>query len=351
MPKEIITIQVGQCGNQIAAEFWKKICLEHGIDREGVQEEHDVQAMDRKDVFFYQADDEKYTPRALLLDLEPRVTNCIQQSEFRSLFNPENIFVAKEGGGAGNNWGSGYTQAEKIDEILLEMIDREAEYCDSMEGFCLCHSIAGGTGSGMGSYLLEALADRHGKKLVQTYRCHPMQKRKKQLRANTLAFQTQSKVRQIQPKCIRVCSEQRTKSQQILQNGDLPAYRLLYPKNLHTLLHNIEQAVQCWQIIQVSDTCFRVLQNCTKIWPRGTLTCITIRSTLSFKMPSLRAMKEGKNTNELQSLRMRRKYCGVFARSIKCVNSPIILSVQKCPTIEKETLSNWATLLKGSGGY
>jgi tubulin gamma len=49
--------------------------------------------------------------------------------------------------------------------------DREAEYCDSFEGFCLCHSIAGGTGSGMGSYLLEALADRHGKKLVQTYRC------------------------------------------------------------------------------------------------------------------------------------------------------------------------------------
>ena len=34
----------------------------------------------------------------------------------------------------------------------------------------LCHSIAGGTGSGMGSYLLEALNDRYPKKLVQTYR-------------------------------------------------------------------------------------------------------------------------------------------------------------------------------------
>eukprot|EP01023_Acetabularia_acetabulum_P066600 TRINITY_DN9013_c0_g1_i2.p1 TRINITY_DN9013_c0_g1~~TRINITY_DN9013_c0_g1_i2.p1 ORF type:complete len:501 (+),score=84.14 TRINITY_DN9013_c0_g1_i2:196-1698(+) len=173
MPKEIITIQVGQCGNQIGAEFWKKICQEHGIDREGVLEEHDIQAMDRKDVFFYQADDEKYTPRAILLDLEPRVINSIQQSEVRSLFNPENIYVAKEGGGAGNNWGSGYSQANKIEEVLLEMIDREAEYCDSMEAFCLCHSIAGGTGSGMGSYLLEALADRHGKKLVQTYSVFP----------------------------------------------------------------------------------------------------------------------------------------------------------------------------------
>lgn len=31
-----------------------------------------TQGGDRKDVFFYQADDERYIPRALLLDLEPR---------------------------------------------------------------------------------------------------------------------------------------------------------------------------------------------------------------------------------------------------------------------------------------
>jgi hypothetical protein len=51
------------------------------------------------------------------------------------------------------------------------LVDREAEYCDSLEGFTLCHSIAGGTGSGMGSYLLELLSDRWNKKLIQTYRC------------------------------------------------------------------------------------------------------------------------------------------------------------------------------------
>lgn len=31
-----------------------------------------MQGGDRKDVFFYQADDEHYVPRAILLDLEPR---------------------------------------------------------------------------------------------------------------------------------------------------------------------------------------------------------------------------------------------------------------------------------------
>ena len=98
-------MQVGQCGNQIGSEFWRQVtlpvgrrfqassafahvplaacraqlCLEHGISKDGVLEEYATQgAGDRKDVFFYQADDEHYVPRALLLDLEPRVINSIQ---------------------------------------------------------------------------------------------------------------------------------------------------------------------------------------------------------------------------------------------------------------------------------
>lgn len=39
----------------------------------------------------------------------------------------------------------------------------------------LCHSIAGGTGSGMGSYMLEILTDRYPKKLIQTYSVFPNQ--------------------------------------------------------------------------------------------------------------------------------------------------------------------------------
>ena len=59
------------------------------------------------------------------------------------------------GGGAGNNWASGYTKAEKLKEEIVDIIDREAEGSDSLEGFIFCHSIAGGTGSGMGTYLLK----------------------------------------------------------------------------------------------------------------------------------------------------------------------------------------------------
>jgi tubulin gamma len=65
---------------------------------------------DRKDVFFYQADDEHYIPRAILLDLEPRVINDIKRSEYAKLYNSENIYLSKDGGGAGNNWASGFNQ-------------------------------------------------------------------------------------------------------------------------------------------------------------------------------------------------------------------------------------------------
>ncbi|CAK4632361.1 hypothetical protein LEN26_002393 [Aphanomyces euteiches] len=175
MPREIITLQVGQCGNQIGSEFWKQLCVEHGISPDGIVQDFATQGNDRKDVFFYQADDEHYIPRALLLDLEPRVINSIMNSSYRNLYNPENQFVAKDGGGAGNNWASGYNQGEQHHDLLMEMIDREADGSDSLEGFVLCHSIAGGTGSGMGSYLLENLNDHFPKKLIQTYSVFPNQ--------------------------------------------------------------------------------------------------------------------------------------------------------------------------------
>lgn len=108
------------------------------------------------------------------MDLEPRVVNKLtHQGPYRDLFNPENCFVAEDGGGAGNNWASGFRQGEQHHERVLDMIDRESDNSDSLEGFVMCHSIAGGTGSGMGSYLLEALNDHFPKKLVQTYSVFP----------------------------------------------------------------------------------------------------------------------------------------------------------------------------------
>ncbi|KAJ1789103.1 gamma-tubulin [Coemansia sp. RSA 1938] len=173
MPREIITIQTGQCGNQIGAQFWQQLCQEHGISADGMLEDFATSGNDRKDVFFYQADDDHYIPRSILVDLEPRVISNIMDSQYGNLYNPENIYLSNDGSGAGNNWASGYGQGERICEDIMEMLDREADNSDSLEGFNLLHSIAGGTGSGLGSFLLERLSDRYPKKLLQTYSVFP----------------------------------------------------------------------------------------------------------------------------------------------------------------------------------
>lgn len=175
MPREIITIQVGQCGNQIGMEFWNQLCKEHGLDSEGVVQEYAMNEDDRKDVFFYQSDDDHYIPRAILVDLEPRVIKYIQNPPYNKLYNPENVFMSKEGGGAGNCWAKGYAEGEKFEEDIIEMIDREADGSDSLEGFMVLHSINGGTGSGFGSFIIEKLNERYPKKLIQSYSVFPNQ--------------------------------------------------------------------------------------------------------------------------------------------------------------------------------
>jgi tubulin gamma len=165
--REVITLQVGQCGNQMGGEFWKTICREHGISAEGTMEDGRYLG-DRKDIFFYQADDGKFVPRAVLIDLEPRVI-----AQASALFNQENIFLASEGGGAGNNWAHGYCSGKGSRETVADIVQREAEGCDLLESFFLFHSIAGGTGSGFGSLLLEELRDEFPKKIIQAYSIFP----------------------------------------------------------------------------------------------------------------------------------------------------------------------------------
>jgi tubulin gamma len=55
------------------------------------------------------------------------------QSPYANLYNPENIMLSKDGGGAGNNWAFGYSRGESVYEEILEMVDREADGSDSLE--------------------------------------------------------------------------------------------------------------------------------------------------------------------------------------------------------------------------
>ena len=67
--REIVHIQVGQCGNQIGNRFWEAICVEHGIDPNGQYIGTNPNQLERIGVYFNQANEKNYVPRAILVTI------------------------------------------------------------------------------------------------------------------------------------------------------------------------------------------------------------------------------------------------------------------------------------------
>jgi tubulin beta len=95
-------------------------------------------------------------PRAVLLDLEPGTMDSVRSGPFGQLLRPDN-FVSGQSG-AGNSWAKGrYTELAELVDTVLDVVRRESEKCDCLQGFQMTHSLGGGTGSGMGTLLISKI--------------------------------------------------------------------------------------------------------------------------------------------------------------------------------------------------
>ncbi|KAF7418466.1 hypothetical protein HZH68_001119 [Vespula germanica] len=186
--REIVHIQLGQCGNNIGTKFWEIVSDEHGLTRDGIfQGESDLQ-LQRINVYFSEGrgiDNSsnknstlpisltldlhyKFIPRAILVDLDPGTLSTTLSSQYGRLFNPDN-FVAGEAG-TSNNWAKGYyTEGAELTDKALDLVRKEAESCDLMQGIQLVHSLGGGTGGGMGSLLLQKLKEEYVDRILKSY--------------------------------------------------------------------------------------------------------------------------------------------------------------------------------------
>ncbi|KAM6520645.1 Tubulin beta chain (Beta tubulin) [Fusarium solani] len=152
--REIVHLQTGQCGNQIGAAFWQTISGEHGLDSNGVYNGTSELQLERMSVYFNEASGNKYVPRAVLVDLEPGTMDAVRAGPFGQLFRPDNFVFGQSG--AGNNWAKGhYTEGAELVDQVLDVVRREAEGCDCLQGFQITHSLGGGTGAGMVHQLVE----------------------------------------------------------------------------------------------------------------------------------------------------------------------------------------------------
>ncbi|GAA5992685.1 hypothetical protein JCM5350_002545 [Sporobolomyces pararoseus] len=174
--RELITIQAGQAGNQVATAFWETILPEHGLTDEGqIKSDATFEQTERLNVFFSEAPGKKYVPRSLAVDLEPSTGDAIRSSRLGHLFKPDSFFAGQ--GGAGNNFAKGfYTDGAELLETIFDALRRQAEECDLLQGFQLVHSIGGGTGSGLGSLLLSKVREEYPDRMLATYSVLPSPK-------------------------------------------------------------------------------------------------------------------------------------------------------------------------------
>jgi len=173
--REIVHIQVGQCGNQIGSKFWEIISEEHGLDKAGNYKGDSELQLERINVYYTEASAAKYVPRSVLVDLEPGVMDSIKAGPLGQLFRPDNYVFAQSG--AGNNWAKGhYTEGAELVDAVLDVVRKEAENCDCMQGFQLCHSLGGGTGSGLGTLLLAKIKEEYPDRMMCAFSVVPSPK-------------------------------------------------------------------------------------------------------------------------------------------------------------------------------
>ena len=148
---------------------------EHGIDPTGTYHGDSDLQLERINVYYNEATGGRYVPRNILMDLEPGTMDSVRSGPFGQIFRPDNFVFGQSG--AGNNWAKGhYTEGAELIDAVLDVVRKEAEGCDCLQGFTMTHSLGGGTGSGMGTLLISKIREEYPDRIMNTYSVVPSPK-------------------------------------------------------------------------------------------------------------------------------------------------------------------------------
>lgn len=163
---------MGHCGNKIGEKFWQTICNEHNISQCGHFYGDNILPYQYLNVYYELAQNHRYVPRTILCDLDYSLINEIRCGSIGQLFNPDYMVFGTFP--TGNNFAKGFiTDGAELVEKTLELTRKQAERCECVQGFQMSHSIGGGTGSGVGSLMLQYLRDDFPSEIISTFTTIP----------------------------------------------------------------------------------------------------------------------------------------------------------------------------------
>jgi len=158
----VILVGCGQCGNQlqysIVDELYNQLNQEGRVGLDAYFRESGSTSSSSSF-----SSSGRPVARAVCLDTEPKVIErCVEQA--RNKGNGAWLYDARSTafthGGAGNNWAQGYRMCSgEFMDVSLNCVRRELEHTDWPSCLLMLNSLGGGTGSGFGTRMAEAVAD------------------------------------------------------------------------------------------------------------------------------------------------------------------------------------------------
>ncbi|XP_055022637.1 tubulin delta chain isoform X2 [Boleophthalmus pectinirostris] len=165
----VVTVQLGQCGNQVGLELFDVISNDA---REAQKRTYCSASHER---FFHTNTNGDLEARAVLIDMEPKVINHSMTKAVKSgkwKYGEKSYFSQKQG--SGNNWANGFcVHGPQHKETVEELVRREVERCERLAGLMPIMSVAGGTGSGVGTYVTQCLRDAFPKSFILNHLTWP----------------------------------------------------------------------------------------------------------------------------------------------------------------------------------
>lgn len=149
-----IAIQIGQCGNQLGEAVFNRLydetidSKEESLHKFGRQFFHTLNGMDRP------------VANAITVDMEPKVIDQLLESNKKSKYAYSNFNTYNKQEGSGNNWAYGYYKhGPQCEDEIYKKVRSLGERVDNFSNVIFFQSLAGGTGSGLGSSILYRLKD------------------------------------------------------------------------------------------------------------------------------------------------------------------------------------------------
>ena len=126
---EIININCGKIGNQIGSKFWTNLCEEHGISLDDFK--YDGVQPGSIHTYFHETENGRYIPRAILGGYTG-LLDTISFAPIGNAFRRDNFILNSTNEGNIN---------EQYEVAIMDSIRKEAESCELLQGFQLCHMI------------------------------------------------------------------------------------------------------------------------------------------------------------------------------------------------------------------